>query len=338
MLKSINRRDLLAGASAFVATAPYISQRANAAEFTMKYGNDLPAQHPMNIRAQAAIDKIAADSKGRIEIKLFANNALGSDSDMINQLRTGALEFFSVSGTILSVLVPVAAIGGVGFAFPDYPAFWKAMDGTLGAHVRTQIAKSGIYTFDRLWDNGFRQITSGTKPIKDPGDLKGFKIRVPISPLFVSMFKAFEAAPTSINFGEVYTALQTKIVDGQENPLAIISTAKLYEVQKFCSLTNHIADGFWFMANNKMWQGLPADLQKIVTQNINDAALLERQDIATLNETIVQTLEKTGLVFNTPDTGPFREILRKANFYSEWKQKFGEEAWAVLEGNTGKLA
>jgi TRAP-type C4-dicarboxylate transport system substrate-binding protein len=109
-------------------------------------------------------------------------------------------------------------------------------------------------------------------------------------------------------------------------------------VQKFCSLTNHIADGFWFMANNKMWQGLPADLQKIVAQHINDAALLERQDIATLNETIVQTLEKTGLVFNTPETGSFREILRKANFYSEWKQKFGEEAWAVLESNTGKLA
>lgn len=338
MQRIVNRRHLLVGASAFAICAPYVSRKAHAAEFSLKYGNDLPSQHPMNLRAAAAIEKIAAETKGRVEIKLFANNALGSDSDMISQLRTGALEFFSVSGTILSVLVQVAAIGGVGFAFPDYPAFWKAMDGTLGSHVRGQIAKSGIYTFDRLWDNGFRQITSATKPINSPADLKGFKIRVPISPLFVSMFKAFEASPTSINFGEVYTALQTRIVDGQENPLAIISTAKLYEVQKYCSLTNHIADGFWFMANAKMWQQMPADLRDIISRNINEAALLERQDIATLNETIVQTLEKQGLVFNRPNTEPFREMLRKANFYSEWKQKFGEEAWAVLESNTGKLS
>lgn len=334
----VNRRRLLAGASTLAICTPYILRTACAAEFSLKYGNDLPSQHPMNLRAQAAIEKIAAETKGRVEIKLFANNALGSDSDMISQLRTGALEFFSVSGTILSVLVPVAAIGGIGFAFPDYPAFWKAMDGTLGSHVRAQIAKSGIYTFDNLWDNGFRQITSAVKPINTPADLKGFKIRVPISPLFVSMFKAFEASPTSINFGEVYTALQTRIVDGQENPLAIISTAKLYEVQKYCSLTNHIADGFWFMANAKMWQAMPADLREIISRNINEAALLERQDIATLNETIVQTLEKQGLVFNKPNTDPFREVLRKANFYSEWKQKFGEEAWAVLESNTGKLS
>src|SRR4051812_19346751 len=168
MHATMNRRRLLAGATATAICAPCLVRNAAAAEFNFKYGNDLPAQHPMNLRAKAAIDKIAAETNGRVDIKLFANNALGSDSDMINQLRTGALEFFSVSGTILSVLVPVAAIGGIGFAFPDYPTFWKAMDGSLGEHVRAQIAKSGIHTLERLWDNGFRQITSGVKPITTP--------------------------------------------------------------------------------------------------------------------------------------------------------------------------
>ncbi|WP_435336195.1 TRAP transporter substrate-binding protein, partial [Klebsiella pneumoniae] len=110
---------------------------------------------------------------------------------------------------------------------------------------------------ERIWDNGFRQITSSTRPIAGPADLQGFKIRVPVSPLWTSMFKALDSAPASINFAEVYSSLQTKIVDGQENPLAIISTAKLYEVQKYCSLTNHMWDGFWFLANRRAWERLP---------------------------------------------------------------------------------
>ena len=110
---------------------------------------------------------------------------------------------------------------------------------------------------EKIWDNGFRQTTTSTKPIVTPGRLRGMKLRVPPSPLWTSMFKAFDAAPASINFNEVYSALQTKIVDGQENPLAIISTAKLYEVQKYCSLTNHMWDGFWFLANQRAWEALP---------------------------------------------------------------------------------
>ena len=130
------------------------------------------------------------------------------------------------------------------------------MDGDLGAYIRGEIAKANLVAMDKIWDNGFRQTTSSSKPINHPDDLKGFKIRVPVSPLWTSMFKAFDAAPASINFSEVYSALQTKIVEGQENPLAIISTAKLYEVQKYCSLTNHMWDGFWFLANRRAWERL----------------------------------------------------------------------------------
>ena len=157
--------------------------------------------------------------------------------------------------------MPAASINGIGFAFPDYDTVWKAMDGELGAYVRGEITKANLVVMDKIWDNGFRQTTSSTKPINGPDDFKGFKIRVPVSPLWTSMFKAFDAAPASINFSEVYSALQTKIVEGQENPLAIISTAKLYEVQKYCSLTNHMWDGFWFLANRRAWEKLPEDVQ-----------------------------------------------------------------------------
>jgi TRAP-type C4-dicarboxylate transport system substrate-binding protein len=149
------------------------------------------------------------------------------------------------------------------------------------------------------------------------------------------MFTALESAPTSINFAEVYTALQTKAVDGQENPLAIISTAKLYEVQKFCSMTNHMWDGFWFLANRRAWERLPEDLRAVVAKHLNAAAVSEREDVEKLNATLKQQLAASGMAINEPDTGPFREALRKAGFYAEWKKKYGDEAWAILEKAVG---
>jgi len=263
---------------------------------------------------------------------------LGSDTDTLSQVRSGGVDFFTLSGLILSTLVLPASINGMGFAFPNYDAVWKAMDGELGAYVRAQIEKANLDVMEKIWDNGFRQTTTSTKPIASPDDLKGFKIRVPPSPLWTSMFEAFGAAPASINFNEVYSALQTKIVDGQENPLAIISTAKLYEVQKYCSLTNHMWDGFWFLANRRAWQALPNDVRGIVAKHVNAAALKERDDVAKLNATLQADLASKGLAFNQPDPAPFRDKLRSAGFYTQWKTKYGDEAWAILEKSVGKLA
>jgi tripartite ATP-independent transporter DctP family solute receptor len=257
---------------------------------------------------------------------------------MLSQIRSGGIEFFTLSGLILATLVPAASINGIGFAFPDYDTVWKAMDGELGAYVRGEIAKANLVAMDKIWDNGFRQTTSSTKPINSPDDYKGFKIRVPVSPLWTSMFKAFDASPASINFSEVYSALQTKIVEGQENPLALISTAKLYEVQKYCSLTNHMWDGFWFLANRRAWEAIPQDIRAIVAKNINAAAEKERVDTAKLNANLRGDLEAKGLMFNQPDVAPFREKLRSAGFYSEWKGKYGDQAWALLEKSVGKLS
>jgi tripartite ATP-independent transporter DctP family solute receptor len=333
----LTRRTLLAGAGASALTLPMGRAFAQKAEFSYKYANNLPVTHPMNIRAKEMVDAIRTETKGRVDIQIFPNSQLGNDTDMLSQVRSGGVEFFTLSGLILSTLVPASSITGVGFAFPDYDTVWKALDGDLGAHVRAQIAKAGLVPMEKIWDNGFRQITSSVRPIVTADDLKNMKIRVPPSPMWTSMFKSFESAPTSINFSEVYSALQTKVVEGQENPLAIISTAKLYEVQKYCSLTNHMWDGFWFLANKKAWERLPEDLRVIVAKHINAAAMKERTDVAGLNATLQKELTEKGLIFNLPKTDSFRERMRKGGFYAEWKAKFGDDAWAILERSTGKL-
>jgi tripartite ATP-independent transporter DctP family solute receptor len=317
--------------------APFVA-RAQQAEFSYKFANNLPDTHPLNSRAREMAAAIKSETNGRFDLQIFPNNQLGADTDVLSQLRSGGVEFFTMSGLILATLVPAASINGMGFAFPDYPTVWKAMDGDLGAYVRKEVAKANIVAFEKIWDNGFRQTTSSTKPITGPGDYKGFKIRVPVSPLWTSMFKAFDAAPASINFNEVYSALQTKIVEGQENPLALISTAKLYEVQKYCSLTNHMWDGYWFLANRRALEALPPDVRTIVEKNVNEAALKARVDTEKLNATVREELSTKGLTFNQPDLAPFRDKLRAAGFYSEWKGKYGEEAWAILEKAVGKLS
>jgi tripartite ATP-independent transporter DctP family solute receptor len=339
-MSNMDRRHFIkvvAATSAAAATGLYQTQ-AHAAEFTLKFANNLPASHPMNVRAKEMAQKIAEQSKGRIDFQIYPNNQLGSDSDMLSQVRSGAIDYFTLSPLILGTLVPSAQISGVGFAFKDYSQVWAAMDGDLGAHVRSQIAKTSVFAFDKIWENGYRQITTSSRPINSPVDLKGLKIRVPTSPLWTSMFRSFDSAPTSINFSEVYSALQTHIVEAQENPLAILATAKLYEVQKYVSMTNHMWDGFWFLANKQKWDKLPKDLQAIVTANVNAAALAQRDDVRKLNDSLTTELKQKGLVFNAPNNEQFRDKLRAAGFYAEWHKKFGDEAWSMLEKYTGKLA
>ena len=337
---SLSRRRLLAAGSTALlggaVAAPFVA-RAQGAQFTYKYANNLPETHPMNMRAREMAAAIKQETSGAFDLQIFPSSQLGSDTDTLSQIRAGGVEFFTLSGLILSTLVPAASINGMGFAFPDYDTVWRAMDGDLGAYVRGQIAKTNLLAMEKIWDNGFRQTTTSTKPISTPDDFRGMKLRVPPSPLWTSMFKAFDAAPASINFNEVYSALQTRIVDGQENPLAIISTAKLYEVQKYCSLTNHMWDGFWFLANKGAWERLPEDMRRIVAKNIDAAGVKERDDVAKLNANLQQDLAGKGLAFNKPDAGAFRDKLRTAGFYTEWKGKYGDEAWSILEKSVGKL-
>jgi tripartite ATP-independent transporter DctP family solute receptor len=339
-MTSITRRTLIRSTAAASGVAAFgiLTRPGDAAEFEFKYANNNVAAHPMNVRLREAADKIKQETSGRMDLQLFPNSQLGGDTDMLSQLRTGAIQMFNLSGLILATYVPAASINGVGFAFKDYAQVWTAMDGALGAYVRGAIEKAGLYAFDKMWDNGYRQVTSSTHPINQPDDLKGFKIRVPVSPLWTSMFKALGASPTSININEVYSALQTKIVEGQENPLSLINLFKFYEVQKYVSFTNHMWDGFFTLANARAWAGLPKDVKEIVARNVNDAVLKEREDIRLLNESLQGELTQKGMVFNQTDTEKFRAAMRAAGFYTEWKQKYGPEAWAALEKQVGSLS
>jgi TRAP-type transport system periplasmic protein len=337
----VSRRKFLKSISATatgVAAFGILTKPGDAAEFSWRYANNNVPTHPMNLRTTDVLAKIKEQTSGRLDIQLFPNNQLGGDTDMLSQIRTGAIQLFNLSGLILATLVPPASINGIGFAFKNYDQVWPAMDGALGAYVRGAIEKVGLHALDKMWDNGYRQITSSSHPITSPDDLKGFKIRVPVSPLWTSMFKAFGASPASINFNEVYSALQTKVVEGQENPLSLINLGKFYEVQKYVSVTNHMWDGFWTLVNGPAWASLPADLQDILASNLNEAVIKEREDVRKLNDTLRGELIQKGMAFNDTDAEKFRTVLRNAGFYSEWKGKYGDEAWAILESQVGSLS
>ncbi len=332
----ISRRAILAGLGSAGLCMPYVA-RAAAADYSWKFGHGFPAGHPVHIFALEAAARIRQETGGKVDIGVFPNSQLGGDSDLLSQVRAGAIDFFSTGGLIFATLVPIAAINGTGFAFKSSDAVWPAMDGELGALIRKGFEKAELHAFEKIWNNGFRQITTSRKPIRDPSDLEGFKIRVPVSQVYVSLFKALGASPTSLNLSDVYTALQTGIVDGQENPLVVAETSKFYEVQKFCSRTNHVWDGSWIVTGNRTWRGVPDDIKEKVAAGFNDCAVRQRDAVTKLNDELVASLQQKGIAFNDTDPAPFRDVLRKAGFYAEWRGKYGEEAWSLLEKAVGQL-
>src|ERR1700722_5711773 len=341
-MQAISRRGLLkcaAGVGAIAAGACLKSPAvlAQAAPIKLKFGNDLPATHSVNVRLREAIEAVTAETKGQVAINLFPNNQLGSDTDMMTQLRSGALELATMPGTVMSTLIPTASLTGVGFAFTNYDKVWAAMDGEVGKFIRGNIEKVGLIPFEAVWDNGFRQITSSTHPIKTPEDLVNFKIRVPVVPLWVAMFSALGAAPVSIPLNEAYSALQTKIAHGQENPLALIESAKFYEVQKYCSLTNHAWDGFWLLSSARIWKTIPQDAQQAMRKYFNAAAKKQRDDIVQANAEYQKILESKGLTFNSTQAEVFQTALAKTSFYRDAKAKFGDEAWTLLQRYAGSI-
>ena len=152
------------------------------------------------------------------------------------------------------------------------------------------------------------------------------------------MFKSIGASPVSIPWGETYSALQTKVADGLENPLAGIYFAKMHEVGKYLSNTNHMWDGFWFLANRKSFEAMPASTRDIVTKVVNEAALKQRADVEKLNVELKGELVAKGVQFIDVKPEAFRQKLQQSGFYGEWKGRMGEQAWALLEASAGKLA
>jgi TRAP-type transport system periplasmic protein len=334
----LNRRQFgttaLASVAALWAAAPSTAQGG---KVNLKVGGQFADSHPSSKAMEAACAEIRQQSSGRIDIQFFPNAQLGSDAAMLTQVRSGAIDMMTASGISMQVVSPIAGISGMAFAFSDYAHVWQAMDGDLGASIRVGLDKVGIYAFPKILDSGYRNITTSNRPINSVEDLRGMKMRVPPSPVWVSLFTALGASPTSITINELYSALQTKIVDGQENPLTIIESGKYYEVQKYCSVTEHMWDGLWIIANGKRIKSLAADDLALISKSFGTATEKQRAETERLNVDLEGSLKAKGLVFNRPDKAQFRQLLTQAGFYADWKRKYGPDSWAVLEKYSGSL-
>ncbi len=319
-----------------LASVAVVRAPARAAQWSYKYAHNLPTGHPLHIRTVQMWHAVREATGGRLEVAVFPNNQLGADPSALAQLRSGAIQFFTASGGLIGGVVPVAQIENVGFAFRDASAALAAMDGELGAYLRGEIAARGLIGLDRMWDNGMRQITTSTKPVRDAADLAGMKLRTPPGALWVDLFRTLGAAPAPIAGAELYTALQTRVVDGQENALAAIEATRIYEVQRYLALTNHMWAGYWMLANGEAWNALPPDVRAIVQRENARFAARQRRDVALLNDSLADKLQRRGLAFNAADRPSFR--ARLAPFYAKWKGEFGTRAWSLLEASAGKLA
>jgi len=334
----LTRKKFLTGAALCAAAIISRPPARAAGTYVIKFGIDLAPDHPSTLHAIAAGKEIEAATNGAVVVRVFPSSELGNDTHMLSGVRAGAIQMMAIGDNILATLVPNAAIDNIGFAFKDGPTAWAALDGDVGALVRAEIEKAGLHPMTKIWDEGFRQTTTRAKVINTPDDLDGLKMRVPPSPISRSLFQDLGAAPVVLNIAELYTALQTGVVDGQENPLSNIQTQKFYEVQKYCALTRHMWVGYWLVTNGAFWAALPPQYQKIVGDAFDKQADAQRTDSEKLNDSLQAKLAGEGLIFNTPDIAPFRAKLVSSGFYAQWKGTFGPDYWSALEKYTGPLA
>lgn len=334
----VTRRSLIAATAAAPVFSILPRRASAAAEFQYKLGHSSPETHPFHIRLLEVSARIAKESGGRMTLTIFPNSQLGGDNDLLSQARSGAVEFAQPAGLILASVLPVTAVNGMGFAFPDYATVWKAIDGELGDYLNAQVRqKTNLVPMKKRWDLGFRHTCNSVRPINTPADMAGLKFRVPGAPALLSLFKDLGTYPVAMQFSEIYTSLQTKVVDGVEDPLSVLDAGKFYEVQKYCALTNHCWDGYFIVANGDAWNALPDDLKQVTETAFDETAPLERADCAKLDSELQGQLEAKGMAFTKPDLAAFKEKLVQSGYYQEWRKNIGDTAWELMEKYTGKL-
>ena len=325
--------------AATAATVGMLRFPAGAAEFNYRLANDLPPTHPVAAYASRAAAKIKSDTGGQLDIQVYPNSMLGGQADVITQAREGAIQFTLLGDDIFAGLVPVYSISRTPFAFAGYKDAWATMDGPLGSYLRDALTKAGVnmYRFQTVWDSGFREMMTGARPVNVPEDLRGLKMRIPQAPMPVAFFKAFGAAPTAVSTAELYTALQTHLVDGLDYPLSAAESFKLYEVQKYCAMTNHVWTGYTLHVNTDAWARLPRNVRDVVEHTFNAAAISERNQVAGDDATILASMTRQGMTFNRPPVAPFKAVVQNAGLYGQWRDSFGAEAWALLQKGGGQI-
>jgi len=331
------RREFLLATAALAAGG--CSLQKDSAKWSARQFHNQPAQSHQHQFLTDLWAQVAKETGGRLEVTVYPQNGNipGSDPGALDMLASGELEFFTLMGGILGRKVPVAEIQGLPFAFTSHAQVHRANDGALGEYIGRECAAKGLYRFQfGLLENGFRQIAMVDRPIRTAEDLRGVRMRVPDGQMFRDVFGALEAQPVTVNIRELYAALKSRQVDGQENPLVIVEVNKLYEVTKYVSTTNHMWSGFNLLANLRFWDALPSDVQEVVQRNVKKYVAMQRAYTDNLNRELEAKLAARGMAFNVADVSSFRAKLG-GSFYQRWKTELGSTAWGLLEREVGRL-
>ena len=337
MSRTLTRRAIIGGGAA-LGSLTIICRAGFAADFKFRQFHNQALSSPLHKRLVEMWAAIKTETNGRVETEVFAENAgiQGSDPAALKMVISGELDFFTLMGGILGQAVPVAEVQQVPFAFKMERDAHAAADGALGAYLREEMAAKGLYGFPVMaFDNGMRQTSTTDRPIVNPADFAGIRIRLPAGQMFTDTFRALGAEPVTINVNQIYDGLKDGKVNAQENPLAVTEVFKLYEVQKHMAMTNHMWSGFNLMANLALWRKLPADIQAVIERNATKYVRLQREDQGAFNGGLRMTLTERGMLFNDVNQEQFR--ARMAPVYAVWKEKLGAKCWSLLEGHVGKL-
>ncbi len=319
-----NRRRLTASiAAAGAAGLAGIPVARAQAPIKLSLGHNSPPSSPKGMGATKFAELVGQKTNGRIVVQVSPSEQLGNENSQMGALRTGSQDFGSLGqGAMLSVVPEIAAIG-LPFLYSSMPKAWEALDGPVGQEFAKKLEEKGL-VFLGWWCNGIRQTTNAKRPITKPADFKGLKIRTPLDPTTVDTFAAMGASPQQISYGELYMALQQGVVDGQENPLANIYTAKLYEVQKYISLTNHKYEPTGMLMSAMTWKRMkPAD-QEAIRAAAKEATEYQRKAMFDSEQKFMEEFKKMkSIEMNEVDLAPFRKATESV--WDQWEKKpFGD--------------
>ena len=283
---SIVRTLLLAAGGLALATGV-------AAQTAIKIGHDQPEKsthHQAILKWKQAVE---ARTKGAYEIQSFPAMTLGSGVQMVEQLQAGAIQAVALPSAWIAPIVPDIQVLDLPFLFPSRAVLYKVVDGPVGAEILKPLNKANLQGI-AFWESGFKQFT-GNFPIREPKDYQGHKIRTMPAPVIMEQFKAFGASPVAIDFKELYNALQQKVVDGQENPIATIALMRFFEVQKYLTLSDHGFIAYIFVMNKSFLDSQPADMRKILVEEARAAGRFQRDIIAKSEAGHLETFRKAGV-------------------------------------------
>lgn len=278
------------------------------AEVTLRFGYEPPRTDSQHLAAMEFKKMVEEQTNKEIIIKLFPDSTLGNSSSLINGVRNGTVDMTLLGTNNYAGVAPELKVLDLPFFFNTKEDAYKVLDGEIGQKLLDGLLKYDLKGL-AFWENGYRCISNNKRPVKTPADVKGLKMRVPGAPMQVKIFEALECNPVPMPLGELYTALETNTVDGQDHPLGVFYSAKLFEVQKYLSLTNHEYGSLLMTMNPQKFNSLTADQQKIIVDCARKAANIQRKINADKMAELIALFKKEGVeVIEDIDPQPFKDV------------------------------